>query len=259
MTKYVNIIPPCSHSLTWIVGQHRPGPHGASLHVLGDGDGHQAPPVPPVPVEDPAAAQPEEHVEDTHDGAELYGVAGSGRSEDGISGGENDHVQDNADHVDGKAEEDWVLVLVVDNTPDKTEEKQQVVDEESLPGGKTNYSKLDVLVWQLLTSVPQSPRLDQEIRTRWEKKRSFSLILGMSGHSSLISWYPMSTLGGVKVWNIIQLFSHNSPSDPAMETHHHHHTDRKQQTSQIFTIKNLATNCFAKTGLKWGQKPKKPK
>ena len=116
------------------MGQHWAGPHWASLHVLGDGDGHQTPPVPPVPVEDPAAAQPEEHVEDAHDGAELNGVAGSGGSEDGISWGENDHVQENADHVDSKAEKGWFLVLVVDNTPDKTEEKQQVVDQESLTG-----------------------------------------------------------------------------------------------------------------------------
>ena len=52
----------------------------------------------------------------------------------GISRGENDHVQENADHVDSKAEEDGVLVIVMDNTPDKTEEKQQVVDQESLSG-----------------------------------------------------------------------------------------------------------------------------
>ena len=59
------------------MGQHRAGPHRAALRVLGDGDGHETPPVPPVPVEDPAAGQPQEHVEDTHDGAELYGVAAS--------------------------------------------------------------------------------------------------------------------------------------------------------------------------------------
>ena len=52
----------------------------------------------------------------------------------GISWGENDDVQENADHVDSKAEEDGVLVIVMDNTPDKTEEKQQVVDQESLSG-----------------------------------------------------------------------------------------------------------------------------
>ena len=50
----------------------------------------------------------------------------------GISWGENDHVQENADHVDGEAEEDGVLVVVLDDTPDKAEEKQQVVDQESL-------------------------------------------------------------------------------------------------------------------------------
>ena len=54
----------------------------------------------------------------------------------GISRGENDHVQKNADDVDSEAEEDGVLVIVLDNTPDKTEEKQQVVDQESLAGRK---------------------------------------------------------------------------------------------------------------------------
>ena len=63
------------------MGQHRAGPHRAALRVLGDGDGHEALAVPPVPVEDPAAGQPQEHVEDTHDGAELYGVAASDFSE----------------------------------------------------------------------------------------------------------------------------------------------------------------------------------
>ena len=52
-----------------------------------------------------------------------------------ISRGENDHVQKNADDVDSKAEEDGVLVIVLDNTPDKTEEKQQVVDQKSLSDG----------------------------------------------------------------------------------------------------------------------------
>ena len=62
------------------MGQHWARPHWASLRVLGDGESHQALPVPPVPVEHPAAAQPQEHVEDAHDGAELDGVARSAGS-----------------------------------------------------------------------------------------------------------------------------------------------------------------------------------
>ena len=62
--------------LTWVVGQHWARPHWASLRVLGDGDGDQAPPVPPVPVEEPAGDQPQEQVEDVGHGAELCGVTG---------------------------------------------------------------------------------------------------------------------------------------------------------------------------------------
>ena len=42
------------------------------------------------------------------------------------------------------------------------------------------------------------------MRTRWEKKRSLSLILGISGHSNLISWYPIIDVS--EMWDI----SHHS-------------------------------------------------
>ena len=43
------------------------------------------------------------------------------------SRGENDDVQGNADDVDGKAEEDGVLVIMVNDAPEEREEKEQVV------------------------------------------------------------------------------------------------------------------------------------
>ena len=45
-----------------------------SLHILGDCNRDESPPVPPVPIEDPAGDNPEEHVEYAHDGTELYCV-----------------------------------------------------------------------------------------------------------------------------------------------------------------------------------------
>ena len=97
----------------------------------------------------------------------------------------------------------------------------------------------------MLTSVPQLPRLDQEIRTRWEKKRIFSLILGMSGHSSLISWYPMSTLGIIQVWKIMQSFSHNSTIDPeSTDTITNHNT-------HIFTIHYITSHIWVAIKQVW--------
>ena len=137
------------------MSQDGPAPHWAALHVLGDSDSHQSPPVPPVPVQDPeqeelgrkvllmlilspAGHQPQEQVEDAHDGAELYCAAASSEYQDvrlllvswcslspgGESRGENDHVQQDADHVDCKTEEHGVLVIMVDDAPDEAEEKQ---------------------------------------------------------------------------------------------------------------------------------------
>ena len=74
MTKYVRLL--SLSVLTWVVGQDGAAPDRAALRVLGDGDGDQAPPVPPVPVEEPAGDQPQEQVEDVGHGAELCGVTG---------------------------------------------------------------------------------------------------------------------------------------------------------------------------------------
>ena len=209
ITKYVNIFPPLNPGLTWVVSQHRAGPHRAALHVLGDSDGHQAPPVPPVPVEHPAAAQPQEQVEDAHDGAELDGVAEPAGPEGGISWAENDDVQEDADHVDSKAEEDRVLVLVVDDAPDKTEEKQQVVYEESLSSPVTQAGPGDQNEMRKEEEFQFDPRYVRPLQLNF-----------------LISHVDP---GVGQVWNIIQLFSHNSPSQPGWRHHQHqnvttHHT-----------------------------------
>ena len=44
------------------------------------------------------------------------------------------------------------------------------------------------ILWRRTDSPDQSPRLAQEMRTRWLKNNTLSFNLGTSGHSSLISW-----------------------------------------------------------------------
>ena len=118
-----------------------------------------------------------------------------------------------------------------------------------------NYKKLQTkcLFREISTSVPQLPRLDQEIRMRWEKKRSLSLILGISGHSSLISWYPISQLFvSPTLWKDCQLFSHHSMTRSGRH-------DYNDQTLQIIISWNCPMSvlvCFVAsqlmiTGLKW--------
>ena len=56
------------------MGKNRPTSDTAPLNTLGDRDRYEPPPVPPVPVQHPAGQDPQEQVEDGHDGTELHCV-----------------------------------------------------------------------------------------------------------------------------------------------------------------------------------------
>jgi len=50
----------------------------------------------------------------------------------GISWSENDYVEQDTESVYGKAEEDAVLIVLVDNAPDEGEQEEDVVKEDWL-------------------------------------------------------------------------------------------------------------------------------
>ena len=120
----------------------------ARLHVLGDGDRDESSPVTPVPVEDPAGDDPEEHVEYAHDGTELHCVVqGSEYANihnvftisnyciwlpDWEPCGENDNVKKYADDIDRETEKDAVLIVRMNDAPDKGEKEEKIVDHNCL-------------------------------------------------------------------------------------------------------------------------------
>ena len=113
------------------MSQHRSTPDWPSLHMvtLDHGHPHHPLPVPPLLVHDVAGDKPEQEVEYPHDCTELCSVAGGPA---GVVDGQDDDVKEDTEDVDGQAEEDGVFTLRKSNTPDKTAQEHQIVDQGSL-------------------------------------------------------------------------------------------------------------------------------
>ena len=121
--------------------QDRSTPDGPSLNVvaLDHGHCHHPLPVPPLLVQDIARDKPEQEVEDPHDCTELCSVAGGPA---GVVDGQDDDVKEDTEDVDSKAEEDGILTLRKSNTPDKTAQEHQVVDESGLGEGTSKLGEI---------------------------------------------------------------------------------------------------------------------
>ena len=166
------------------MSQDRSTPDRPSLHVVALDDCHRHHPlsVPPLLIQDVAGDKPEQEVEDPHDCTELCGVAGGPA---GVVDGQDDDVKEDTEDVDSQAEEDGILTLRKSNTPDKTAQEHQVVDQRGLAEENT---KLEKIKNPKYTCSPHWPRVAQDINRRWPRKRDFSFSFGTSGSSSFISW-----------------------------------------------------------------------
>ena len=129
------------------MSQNGSTPDGPSLHVVALDHGHRHHPLPVTPllVQDVAGDKPEQEVEDPHDCTELCSVAGGPAR---VVDGKDDDVKEDTEDVDSKAEEDGIFTLRKSNTPHKTAQEHQVVDESGLGEGN---SKLGGILKQKLT------------------------------------------------------------------------------------------------------------
>jgi len=115
----------------WVVGEDGATSNGPGRRV--DGRRHDpglgSSPVRPLGVDDVAGDEAEEQVEDGHDGAELAGAA---RQLAGVEDGEDDDVEEDADHVDAEAEESGVVALLGMNHPEETKDEEEIVNQQGL-------------------------------------------------------------------------------------------------------------------------------
>ena len=101
-------------------------------------------PISPFPIEHPAGANPEEQIEYSSNGTELVRMKRCSVKKSwviccayyehdlprGVSRCQNDDIEYDAESIYGKAEEDAVLVVLVNDAPDEGEEEEDVVKED---------------------------------------------------------------------------------------------------------------------------------
>ena len=87
---------------------------------------HNPLPVAPLPVHDVGGEKSEQEIEYPHDCTEFCSVAGGPA---GVVDGQDDDFQEDTQDVDSQTEENGVFIVWESNTPDKTAQEHQVVDQ----------------------------------------------------------------------------------------------------------------------------------
>ena len=123
------------------MSQNRSTPDRTSLYVvaLNHKHHHHPLPLPPLLVQGVAGEEPEQEVEDPHDCTKLCSVAVGPAW---VVDGKDDDVKEDTEDVDSKAEEDGIFTLRKSNTPHKTAQEHQVVDESGLGEGNSKLGEI---------------------------------------------------------------------------------------------------------------------